>query len=110
MAPRPVGERQMPLEVHLPQQIGSILLETVPRIGRRILARLDPAVPTQDPVHRGRYRHCLAIPLQTMGDLACAPSRMPVAHREYLRLDRRLTALGHRMRAPGAVSQISIAS
>ena len=42
---RSVGEWHVALEVHLPQLIGSFLLEAMAWIGRRILARLDPLVP-----------------------------------------------------------------
>lgn len=110
MASRPVGERQVALEVHLPQLIGSVLLEAMSWIGRCILARLDPVIPTQDPMHGRRHRHSLPSALQAMGNLAGAPGRMLVADSHDLRLHRNFAALGHGMRPARTIDQLSIAS
>ena len=80
VASRPVDEWQVALEVHLPQQIGSLLLEAVAWNGRRIAARLDPLVPAQDLMHRGRYRRRSPIARQAMRDLAGTPGRVRVAY------------------------------
>jgi hypothetical protein len=63
MTARPVGKRHVALEVHLPQQIGSLLLEAMAGVWRRILGWPDPAVPAQDLMHRGWHRHGQSIPL-----------------------------------------------
>src|SRR5437660_1345965 len=78
-------------------------------LGRRILARLDPVVPTQDPMHGGRHWHSLPIALQAMGDLACSPSRMLVAHSYDPRLHGSGAALGHPLRTTGLIRKLPIA-
>src|SRR5262245_47802079 len=93
-----VGERHVTLEVHLPQQIGSLLLEAVSRVGWRILRRLDPAVPAQDLMDRGRRRNSPPVPLQTVHNLASPPSWMLVANGQHAGFRLTFTAAGHRMR------------
>jgi len=109
MTSRSVDEWHVALEVHLPQLIGGFLLEAMAWIGRRILARLDPLVPTQDPMHGGRYRHRLPIAIQAMGNLACSPSRVLVAQSYDLRLHGSSAALGHPLRTTGLIGQFPIA-
>jgi len=79
-------------------------------VWRRILARFDPAIATQDLMNGGRHRHRLSLPLQAVGDLARAPRRMLVTNSQNRRLDRSITALGHGMRPAGTIGQLSIAS
>src|SRR6185312_11516876 len=68
-----VGERHVTLEIHLPQQIGSFLLEAMSRVGGCLVRRLDPSVPAQDLMHRGSRRNRQSVPLQVMRDLAGPP-------------------------------------
>src|ERR1700754_2095426 len=109
MTARAIAERHAALEVHLPQQIGSLLLEAMPWIWRRILGGPDPAVPAQDLMHGGRCRHGQASPLQTMRNLARTPSRMLVTNGQHLPFDRGLAPPGHDMRAARTIRQFPIA-
>jgi hypothetical protein len=105
----PVDQRHVAFEVHLPQLIWRLFLETMPWIRRRALRRFDSSVPAQDLVHRGRHRHRQSVPLQTVRDLAGAPRRMFVAYRQHLRFGASLAALGCGMRPSRAISQFPIA-
>src|ERR1041385_8783179 len=93
-----VSKRHATLEVHLPQQIRSFLLEAVSRLGWCILRGPDPAVPTQDLMDRGRRRNRQPVSLQTVCNLAGAPSRMLIANAQHPCFGLSLAASGHRMR------------
>jgi len=63
----------------------------------------------QDLVHGGDHRHRHAVALQATRDLAGAPHRMRVAHRQHLRLDRRIAAPRTAVRPPRPIGQFHIA-
>jgi hypothetical protein len=103
MAGRSIRQRHPALEVHLPQQVRRRLLKPLPGLSRLAAQGIDPAVATQDRVHRRAGRTSLSVPLQTTHDLAGAPRRMRIAHRKHPRLDRRRAAPGARMRTARAI-------
>jgi hypothetical protein len=92
------------LEIHLPQLVGSFLLEVMAGVGRRILARLDLVIARQDPMRRGRRGGHFPIPLQTMVILRAPPGGMLVANSQHLCLDGSGgAALGHCVATTGAI-------
>src|SRR4051812_1908389 len=104
-----VLQRTVPLEVHLPELIGRILLEARVRLSRRARGLRHPIVPAQDFVHRRYRRNGLPVALQAMRDLARSPGRVSIAQRDDLLLGRSCRALRTVMRPPRPIRQRRIA-
>ena len=68
--------------------------------------RNDAAMPAQDVMHRRADRRAEPAALQAAHDLACAPGRMGVTHRQHLLLGRSLGALRARVRTARAIGQL----
>src|SRR5579885_1450342 len=96
MAPALIPHGKAPLEVHLPEEVRSRMLEAT--AGLLAHRRAHPAVPDQDRMDgRGRRRR-QPIHLQATPDLAPAPGRMPIAHPQHRRLQLRPAAPRRAMR------------
>ena len=98
-----------PLKSICHSRLGASFSKRCPGFGGAFSAWLDPAVPAQDLMHRGRHRHLQSFPLQTTRDLARAPGRMFVAHRQHARFGRGFAASGRDMRPSRPIRQFSIA-
>ena len=109
MARAAVGKPDPTLEVHLPQHIGSRLLET---LRRSFCANRcnDTVMSLQNRMNSRQSRRPDALVFQTPGDLARAPSRMGIAHRKHARFHRRLTAPWRRMGTPRMIAQLLFAA
>ena len=69
----------------------------------------DPPVPRENGMHRRSCRRDQPVALETARDLARAPGRMRVTHRQNPRLDRFRAAPRARQRPPRAVVEIAVA-
>jgi hypothetical protein len=79
MAPAALVQSEMPLEVHLPQIIGPLRLEALPRAGRRRGMR-QQAVATQDGRDGAGGRDgVMTLVLEAAPELASSPGRMRLA-------------------------------
>src|SRR5581483_1055146 len=104
-----VLERTVSLEVHLPELIGSFLLEANVWLSGRARRLAHPIVSAQDLVHRRYRRHGLPVALQAMRELARSPGRVGIAQRHNLVFDRGCGAIRTVVRTPGPVRQCRIA-
>src|SRR6476660_206224 len=82
-----IAQGKMPFEIHLPQLIGGLVLETLPRLMFGRLRPLDPPMPLQNGMDGtgGRQRR-LTQGLQPRPNLASSPSWVRIAHRQHLLL------------------------
>ena len=86
MAALAARQRDPALEVHLPHQVRRRLLEALAGPVRRRAQGIDPAMATQDLVHRRDRRRLDALVGQALLDLPRTPGRMSLAHLEHRRL------------------------
>ena len=102
-----IAERDMSLEVHLPEQVRRRLLEALDGC-RPSWRRHNPPMPLQNLMHRraGRSGHPLAF--ETAHDLARAPGRMRIAHRKHSSLHRRFRPARARVRTPRAIRKLPL--
>src|SRR4029079_7196082 len=105
MAPPAVGKRNMTLKVHLPKLVGLSHLEAQVSPGATRW-RDDPSMPAQDGMHRRVRRASDAVALKAARDLARAPGRMGIAHRQDALLDPPLGSCRARMRTARTVHQL----
>jgi hypothetical protein len=95
----------MPFEIHLPQLIGGLVLETLPALMFGRLGRIDPPMTAQNSMNgTGRWQPCLTQGLQPRPNLASSPGRVRISHRQHL-----LLGLPSRpsWRAPGTARPIA---
>jgi len=82
-----IAQGKMPFEVHLPQLIGGLMLETLPRLMFGRLGRVDPPMPLQYGMYgTGGWQPGLTQGLQPRPNLASSPSWVRIAHRQHLLL------------------------
>lgn len=98
----------MPLEVHLPQQVGRLLLEAQARLKRHSRRWPHPPMPHKDRMNRRGRRRIVSRPVKTAGDLACPPSRMSIAYGKNLGFNCRRRPVRTGMRPARPVRKIPI--
>jgi len=77
----------MPFEVHLPQLIGGLVLETLPRLMFGRLGRVDSSMTPQNAMNgTGGWQRCLTQGSQPRPNLASSPGWMRISHRQHLLL------------------------
>jgi hypothetical protein len=105
---RDAGQREVSLEVHLPQVVGPRALEAGHRRVLVRLVRVEQPVPAEDAGDRaggGDVIPPVTEVRQAAADLAAAPGRMPAAELDHPRLVRVTRALGGVVRLSRAVGQ-----
>lgn len=103
-------EREMTLEVHLPQRVRYRPLKPPGPLARRTRRRIDPPITAQDLGDGARARDPLVPKIaQTPRDLAAAPGGMLIAQPHDQTLDRPRRACRRVLRPTRAIGQTSLA-
>src|SRR5688572_27424794 len=83
----PIAQGKMPFEIHLPQLIGGLVLETLPRLMLGRVGRVDPPMPAQNGMNgTGGWQRRLTQGLQPRPNLASSPGWVRISHRQHLLL------------------------
>ena len=109
MAMHAIGEPHPAFEIHLPEQVRSLLLEALMRPCGRARRANDKAMPLQNRVHGRSRRWTRPIACKTAHDLARAPGWMGRTHAQHLSLNRHITAPGACMWPARTICEVGIA-
>ena len=99
-----IAQKKMPLKIHLPELVRSLVFESSIRT-YRLFRRMAYAVMTQqDRVHGAFSQRFIANSLQTRLDLTCSPTVL-IPNCQHLFFDRRLTASRRMLRSARKIGQ-----
>ncbi len=98
MTPHAADKRDPALEVHLLQMVRSLFLEAAIGSSHRSGVMIDPAVPRQNRMHRGKRRRLDSLPLQASPEFARAPGRMGITDLKHRGFRLRCAARGSLLR------------